>query len=66
MKTQLLKIAKEKGIKYKKLAELLGIDYSTFWRKANGYSSFSNEQLVCLSAFLGVSLEDLTNEGNRV
>ena len=66
METRLLTIAKDKGIKFKKLAELLGIDYSTFWRKAKGRSSFSNDQLICLSKFLGVSLEELSDEEHRV
>ncbi len=66
METKVMIIAKEKGIKLKKLAECLGIDYSTFWRKANGYSSFSREQLGSLATFLRVSVEDLSNENNRV
>ena len=62
--TTLQKKIQDSGIKLKKVAELLGIDRTTLFKKLKGSRKFSDEELQTLSIILNsvVTKEDIKDE----
>lgn len=50
----------EKGLNVEKVAELIGIDKSTFYRKLNNFDSFTIKNAVDIKNALGLSSEEAT------
>ena len=50
----------KRGIKQKKIAEILGINHSTLSLKMNGFHSFSEIEVKKIAKFLNVPVENLT------
>ena len=51
----------EKGILKKTLAKNLGIDYITFYLKANNKSEFKVSEMFSVASALSLSLEEINN-----
>lgn len=62
--TNLQKKIKESGLKLKKVAELLGIERTTLFKKLKGTRKFTDEELEMLSEILHspVTKEDASDE----
>lgn len=58
-------LIKESGIKYCKIAELLGIERTTLYKKIEGDRQITLQELEKLSEILGVSTEELVDEDDR-
>lgn len=62
--TVLQKKIRDSGLKFKKVAELLGIDRTTLFKKLKGTRKFTDEELQSLSVILHthVTKEDAKDE----
>lgn len=48
----------EKGLTYKECAEAIGVSVTTFNKKINGTAKFYVEEVIALSDFIGLTLEE--------
>jgi transcriptional regulator with XRE-family HTH domain len=52
---RILLLIERRGLKRKKIAEMMGISVTSLWRKINGKSEFDAREIVAFSDILGVS-----------
>lgn len=56
---QLKKIIDDRGLKQKKVAEILGYDYRTFNNMLNGYKTITSDDVIIIATKLGVEPNQL-------
>ena len=56
---QLKKIIDDRGLKQKKVAEILGYDYITFNNMLNGYKMITTDDVIIIATKLGVEPNQL-------
>ena len=56
---QLKKIIDDRGLKQKKVAEILGYDYRTFNNMLNGYKMITTDDVIIIATKLGVEPNQL-------
>ena len=56
---QLKKIIDDRGLKQKKVAEILGYDYRTFNNMLNGYKRITTDDVIIIATKLGVEPNQL-------
>lgn len=63
---KLIRWRKESGLTQKKMAEILGIDISTYYMKENGRLQFNANEMFTISELLDQKIEDIFLPSNSI